>query len=99
MKKIKPLELSSKENQVHKVLSKSRQMQRTQQNLREASKPHRLFKKIKNFQTDKRQILQGVFEAYLKSRIDALGIQDTSAYDTLKVESKSTMDYGRCSVC
>ena len=96
---IKPLELSSKENQVHKVFSNRRHMQKHDKNFREANKPHRLFRKIKFSKQMKEKILQGFFEAYLKSRIDALGIQDTSAYDTLKVESKSTMDYGRCSVC
>ena len=86
MKKIKPLELRWKENQFDKVLSRCKQMQRTQQNFREANKPHRLFRKIEKFQTDKIKILQGVFEAYLKSRIDALGIQDTGTYDALKIE-------------
>ena len=106
------MELSSKENQVHKVLPNSRQMQRTQQNFREASKPHIFFRKIKIFQTDKRKILQGVFEAYLKIQIGALSIQDTGPTslkklkrevpwtmdDTLSTEGRSALEGGRHSV-
>ena len=46
----------------------------------------------------KEKFLQGIFEAYLKSQIDMLRIQDTGAYDALSIERKSTLDDGRCSV-
>ena len=72
MKKIKPLELSSKENQVHKVLSSSRQMQRTQQNFGEENKPQN-FQKGKNFlNRRKKNFYKEFFQAYLQSRISHL---------------------------
>ena len=73
-------------------------MQRTQQNLREASKPHIIFRKIKIFQTNKDKFYEDFFEAYLTSRIDALATQDLGAYGALSIEGKNVLE-GRTTLC